>query len=329
MKGPIIAALVLFLGPQGALAESRQDSWESMNQVVGSESAYTVRRGDSLTSVGARFGVTVRVLAEANGLNEGSRLQIGQLLKIDNRHIVPRVEGVTIVVNVPQTMLFWAEPDGTPRGYPIAAGKPSWKTPLGDFTAAIKETDPTWDVPPSIQEEMRREGKPVLTHVPPSPENPLGKYWIGLSIPSVGIHGTNAPSSIYSLATHGCIRLHSDDIEELFSRIEVGEPQAIRDCFRLSFSCNKRQAATGRPWRRRTQPAYGRPGRGHPPRRPQPVGPSDRCTFPQGGRRRLLPDGPVCSCRRRPGAILVIRVRSRVEIDPGRLQRIRRVLLAQ
>src|SRR5207244_4257585 len=59
------------------------------------------------------------------------------------------------------------------------------------------------------------QGKPVLTHVPPSPANPLGKYWLGLSIPGVGIHGTNAPSSIYNLQTHGCIRLHPDDIEKL------------------------------------------------------------------------------------------------------------------
>jgi L,D-transpeptidase ErfK/SrfK len=79
----------------------------------------------------------------------------------------------------------------------------------------------------SIQEEMRKAGKPVLTHVPPSPENPLGKYWIGLSIPGLGIHGTNTPSSIYRLATHGCIRLHPDDVKQLFPQVEIGTPGAI------------------------------------------------------------------------------------------------------
>jgi L,D-transpeptidase ErfK/SrfK len=38
----------------------------------------------------------------------------------------------------------------------------------------------------------------------------------------IGIHGTNAPSSIYSLATHGCIRLHPDDIRLLFGWVSVG-----------------------------------------------------------------------------------------------------------
>jgi L,D-transpeptidase ErfK/SrfK len=66
---------------------------------------------------------------------------------------------------------------------------------------------------------MRRAGKPVLTRVPPSPDNPLGKYWIGLSLSNLGIHGTNAPHGIYRLASHGCIRLHPDDIADLFPRV--------------------------------------------------------------------------------------------------------------
>jgi L,D-transpeptidase ErfK/SrfK len=38
----------------------------------------------------------------------------------------------------------------------------------------------------------------------------------------VGLHGTNAPGSIYRTATHGCIRLHPDDIARLYDRVWVG-----------------------------------------------------------------------------------------------------------
>jgi L,D-transpeptidase ErfK/SrfK len=69
---------------------------------------------------------------------------------------------------------------------------------------------------------MRRAGKPVVSRVPPSPENPLGEYWIGLNLPGIGIHGTNAPSSIYRLVTHGCIRLHPEDVQGLFTEVDVG-----------------------------------------------------------------------------------------------------------
>jgi L,D-transpeptidase ErfK/SrfK len=191
-------------------------------QITGGEFLHTVEPGESLTTIGARFGVDVRVLAEANGLKTEARLQQGQTLRIDNRHIVPASGGAEIVINIPQRMLFHFEGAEASCSFPVAAGKPSWKTPVGEFEIVRMEEDPTWDVPASIQEEMRRAGKPVLTHVPPSPENPLGKYWIGLSLPGIGVHGTNAPSSIYKLATHGCIRLHPDDIRTLFPKVETG-----------------------------------------------------------------------------------------------------------
>jgi L,D-transpeptidase ErfK/SrfK len=192
-------------------------------QIVGGEFAYTVQKGDSLTSISARFGVDVRVIAEANDIDPSRILRAGRILSIDNRHIVPEPgDDVVIVVNVPQRMLFLMRQESAPEGFPVGAGRRSWKTPLGNFSVATMETDPTWDVPVSIQEEMRRSGRPVVTRVPPSPQNPLGKYWIGLSIPAVGIHGTNAPASIYSHVTHGCIRLHPDDIETVFAKVDVG-----------------------------------------------------------------------------------------------------------
>jgi L,D-transpeptidase ErfK/SrfK len=108
--------------------------------------------------------------------------------------------------------------------YPIAAGKPSWPTPRGDFVVATLESDKTWFVPPSIQREMAMEGKEVLQKVPPGPYNPLGRHWLGLSIPGIGIHGTIAPQSIYHLQSHGCIRLHPDDVAELFAVVQKGDP---------------------------------------------------------------------------------------------------------
>jgi L,D-transpeptidase ErfK/SrfK len=37
------------------------------------------------------------------------------------------------------------------------------------------------------------------------------------------VHATNAPLTIYSFRTHGCIRLHPDDARELFDQIEPGQ----------------------------------------------------------------------------------------------------------
>ena len=49
----------------------------------------------------------------------------------------------------------------------------------------------------------------------------------GTSIPGIGIHATNAPASIYSYHTHGCVRLDPDNIKDLFHRISKGETGMI------------------------------------------------------------------------------------------------------
>ena len=190
--------------------------------VVGGDSLYVVRAGDSLTLVGARFGVDSRRLAQDNGLVPTARLSVGQSLRVENRHVVPPAVREGVVINVPQRLLFFFREGSLEAWYPVALGRPDWKTPAGLFEVASKRRHPTWRVPASIQAEMRREGKPVRTTVPPGPANPLGDYWIGLSGSLCGIHGTNAPSSIYGFRTHGCIRLRPEDIADLFSRVSIG-----------------------------------------------------------------------------------------------------------
>jgi len=46
---------------------------------------------------------------------------------------------------------------------------------------------------------------------------------MGLGFKGYGIHGTNAPRSIGKAASHGCIRMRIQDVEELFSLVSVGD----------------------------------------------------------------------------------------------------------
>jgi L,D-transpeptidase ErfK/SrfK len=197
------------------------------DQLVGGSFTYVVEKGDSLTSIGARYGVGVNALAASNRMAVNALLRDGRSLGIDNRHIVPEVASDGLLINVPQKMLFFFKQDQPTRAYPVALGRWDWRTPTGVFTVLVKEENPVWNVPKSIQEEMRREGKVVEERVPPCPENPLGKHWLGLSIRGVGIHGTIAPASVYQFQTHGCIRLHADDIAEIFPQVREGTPGRI------------------------------------------------------------------------------------------------------
>ena len=207
--------------------EGTQDTIGFPAALVGEQFEYAVQRGDSLTSISARFGIEQSVLARMNGIKKGAMLQQDQLLQIDNRHIIPERLTDGILINLPQRMLYHFQAGKLMVHYPVGLGRPNWPTPMGSFNVLNIQENKTWYLPKSIQEEMRREGKIVLTQVPPGPENPLGKHWIGLSLPGIGIHGTIAPASIYRFLSHGCIRLHPDDIAALFQQVRKNLPGKI------------------------------------------------------------------------------------------------------
>lgn len=189
--------------------------------LVGRVARHVVSQGESLRSIGARLGIDTSTLAADNGIQPRSVLRVGDELITDNRHIIPSAltEGV-ILVNVPQRMLFWRAGDRLVAA-PVAVGSRTWQTPIAAFTVVAMEMDPTWDVPESIAAEARARGQHLPRKVPPGPQNPLGRHWLGLSVGSIGLHGTNAPTSIYGAVTHGCIRMHGDDIAALFDAVAV------------------------------------------------------------------------------------------------------------
>ncbi|HOW79609.1 MAG TPA: LysM peptidoglycan-binding domain-containing protein, partial [Verrucomicrobiota bacterium] len=53
------------------------------------ETIYIVKRGDSVYSIGRRYGVSPAVLAERNGLNRNFYISAGQRLRIPARRVAP------------------------------------------------------------------------------------------------------------------------------------------------------------------------------------------------------------------------------------------------
>ena len=115
-----------------------------------------------------------------------------------------------IVVSIPDRELALMEDGRLVKIYPVAVGAASTPSPSGSFTVAARLAHPTWYGPGKV--------------VPPGQSNPLGPRWIGLSRKGYGIHGTSSPRSIGRAASHGCIRMRNSDVEELFGRVEIGDP---------------------------------------------------------------------------------------------------------
>jgi len=126
-----------------------------------------------------------------------------------------------IVVNLGQRKLRLIRDGRVFKTYSIAVGQPAYPTPTGEYEVNDKQKDPAWYPPNS-------PWAAELSTIPPGPGNPLGTRWIGTSAPGIGIHGTYADSSIGYAASHGCMRMHIPDVEELFGQVQLGMKVSIR-----------------------------------------------------------------------------------------------------
>src|SRR5207245_880139 len=122
----------------------RATELEPARALSASESQYVVQNGDSYASIGSRFGVEPRVLAQVNRLNPKARLQPGSIIWVDNRHIVPDRIKDGILINIPQRMLFFFNSGVLTAAYPVAFGRPTWTTPQEDLRVAATWVDPIW-----------------------------------------------------------------------------------------------------------------------------------------------------------------------------------------
>jgi lipoprotein-anchoring transpeptidase ErfK/SrfK len=141
-------------------------------------------------------------------------------LRVHTKAVAPTVSadafGEVIVINRSINRLFLYDGEKLRRMFAVATGQAVYPTPRGTFHIVVKWKNPWW-YPPTGSAWAKG-----LQPVPPGPNNPLGTRWMGLSAPGVGIHGTDAPSSIGYSVSHGCIRMQVPDAEWLFDHVDVG-----------------------------------------------------------------------------------------------------------
>ena len=201
--------------------------------LVGNSGVYTVKKNDTLRLIAAKLGVSQQHLIQMNNLEPKPSFKPDQILKYNNRKIIPQYMQNGIIINIPDRTLYYFKDGKLASSLPVALGvakkgrKYDWTTPTGKFRIVAKQKDPTWHVPRSIQSEMEGRGKEVITSMPPGPRNPLGKYAIKTSLPGILIHSTTKPGSIYSFASHGCIRVYPEHMAGFFKEVRINTPGEI------------------------------------------------------------------------------------------------------
>lgn len=106
-----------------------------------------------------------------------------------------------VLIEVTAKILNLLQGDELIAAWPIAVGKPSTPTPVGQWEIINKKVLPSGSI--------------------------FGSRWIGLSKAGYGIHGTNNPASIGGEVSLGCVRMHNHNVEELFKQVYIGTPVKI------------------------------------------------------------------------------------------------------
>ncbi|AVT77656.1 ATP synthase [Rhodopseudomonas palustris] len=123
----------------------------------------------------------------------------------------------TIIVDTPNTYLYYVLGSGRAIRYGIGVGRDGF-TWSGVKAVARKAEWPDWTPPP----EMIARQPYLPRHMAGGPGNPLGARAMYLGGTVYRIHGTNAPSTIGTHVSSGCIRLTNEDVKDLYSRVNVG-----------------------------------------------------------------------------------------------------------
>ena len=156
-------------------------------------------------------------IASAPSQDEGSAMQLPARLKRQIVHYATREAPGTIIIDTPNTYLYLVLGGGQAIRYGIGVGRDGF-TWSGTQTITKKAEWPDWTPPP----EMIARQPYLPRHMAGGPGNPLGARAMYLGGTVYRIHGTNAPETIGTHISSGCLRLTNEDVTDLYSRVRVG-----------------------------------------------------------------------------------------------------------
>jgi hypothetical protein len=129
------------------------------------------------------------------------------------RTLVPRADATESAVALEAVLadrkLHVTMPSGEVKTYNVAIGTRAYPTPTGQFTIRRIIWNPGW-VPPNSKWARGKRARG-----PGDPGNPMKVAKIFFKQPDYYIHGTGHVESLGTAASHGCLRMHPDEVAEL------------------------------------------------------------------------------------------------------------------
>jgi hypothetical protein len=140
-----------------------------------------------------------------------------------------------ITVNIAARRLYlYDERAALVKTYPVAVGSPRFRTPIRAQAMRTIVWNAWWMPPPS---PWAQHDKPT----PPGKNNPLGNIKMPIGA-SLMLHGTNKPRSIGTAASHGCIRMFTQDAWELARWLQSHSTTPSSDALFKEYESNRQRS---------------------------------------------------------------------------------------
>jgi lipoprotein-anchoring transpeptidase ErfK/SrfK len=120
-----------------------------------------------------------------------------------------KAPAIRLVADLSDKILYVYDADTVTTMYDIADGKEPYPTPRGSFSIRKLTWNPSWR-PPDSKWARKKSAKG-----PGEPGNPMKVVKIFFKEPDYYIHGTADLGSLGSADSHGCLRMHPDDVTKL------------------------------------------------------------------------------------------------------------------
>ncbi len=169
---------------------------------------HKVESGEVVDKIARKYKVTQGQIKRLNHLNDKLAVRIGQSLKILPGETVFKVDKEKLTGTLYIDGVFI-------KRYPVGIG-PGNATPKGSYTVENKVLNPDWYY----------DGKKIPYG---DAKNILGTRWMGMANSvtgangaGLGVHGTAIPESVPGRESKGCVRMHNEDVEELYDFMPQG-----------------------------------------------------------------------------------------------------------
>lgn len=153
----------------------------------------------------------------------------------DTANAQPLVAEAPLVLkaNLSSRMLVAQRADSTLKTFAVAIGQDGYPTPIGSFSIRKIVWNPSWKPPPGSDWAKGKTAKG-----PGDPGNPMKVVKIFFQEPDYYIHGTDAVESLGSAASHGCLRMHPEEVADLAKLImeHGGQPREENWFWRIIHS---------------------------------------------------------------------------------------------